>query len=149
MTGKDLRQIREAAGMSIRDVEKEYPGKITKALLSGLENGLVEATTAYRHWICSKAIEKNAGAEIKDLTADCRRESLRKVDKLERCAQIIKALGNRSMTAREIAYYLGFNERNAVAPRLTELCAIGKIVVDGKRWDEETGRNVSTYRKVV
>ena len=55
------------------------------------------------------------------------------------------------MTAREIAnqlYYKGVTslvERNFSSPRLTELCALGKVTTAGKRKCLETGRNVSVW----
>lgn len=36
-------------------------------------------------------------------------------------------------------------ERNQTHPRLNELVLMGKLMVTGTRWDEETNRNVATY----
>ena len=60
---------------------------------------------------------------------------------------ILKALGDAEMTAREIAYKLGFPDLNAVKPRLTELVHEGMLEVTGKRIDKITDRRVSIYRR--
>lgn len=65
-----------------------------------------------------------------------------------RAGQIIKALGDREMTARELAYALGYTERNATAPRLTEMQHEGIVEVIGKKKDFITGKSVAVYRKV-
>ena len=51
------------------------------------------------------------------------------------------------MTAREIAKKLGFHERNAAAPRLTELRKAGRVEPCGIRIDGTTGRPVTVWRK--
>ena len=51
------------------------------------------------------------------------------------------------MTARQIAYMLGFDDLNAVKPRLTELKAKGVIEATRKAWDIVTGRNVAVYKR--
>ena len=65
-----------------------------------------------------------------------------------RAVEILKVLGDREMTAREIAYELGFSDLNAVKPRLTELKEIGVIEAVGKKLDHITNRNVAIWRKV-
>lgn len=65
-----------------------------------------------------------------------------------RAVEILKVLGDREMTAREIAYELGFSDLNAVKPRLTELKEIGVIEAVGKKLDHITNRNVAVWRKV-
>lgn len=52
---------------------------------------------------------------------------------------------NEGLTAREIANKLGYIERNATAPRLTELCGMGKVEAIAKRRDEITGKTVAVY----
>lgn len=64
-----------------------------------------------------------------------------------RAVEILKVLGDREMTAREIAYELGFSDLNAVKPRLTELKEIGVIEAVGKKLDHITNRNVAVWRK--
>lgn len=49
------------------------------------------------------------------------------------------------MTARELSRALGFYERNAVAPRLTELAKENKVITVGKKVDSLTGRLVSVW----
>lgn len=55
------------------------------------------------------------------------------------------------LTAREVAvilYNQGLlrsNERQATAPRLTELVDDGRVVIIGKRFDEISLRNVAVY----
>ena len=53
------------------------------------------------------------------------------------------------MTAREIAYELGFLERNATAPRLSEMQDNGVVEIVGKKIDRVTKKTVSVYRRVV
>ena len=64
-----------------------------------------------------------------------------------RAVEILKVLGDREMTAREIAYELGFTDLNAVKPRLTELKDIGVISPVRKQLDLTTKRNVAVWRR--
>ena len=52
------------------------------------------------------------------------------------------------MTARKIAYKLGFSDLNAVKPRLTELVKAGKVEVIDKAYDNATKRRVAVYRRI-
>ena len=61
---------------------------------------------------------------------------------------ILKVLGEREMTARQLAYEMGYSDLNAVKPRLTELIKQGKVKRVGKALDELTGRNTSIYKVV-
>lgn len=81
------------------------------------------------------------------ITAETRRESNRKTDKITRQLMILNALGNEEMTAREIAYKLHFSDLNAVKPRLTELTKLGMIETAGKKYDSVTDRSVAVYRR--
>lgn len=89
------------------------------------------------------------------ITYETRRESHEKVDKEKRYAQIKNILGEKSMTAREIAeemYERGYTttkERNNSAPRLTELVDRCEVEISGKKYDEQTGRNVTTYKLIA
>ena len=65
-----------------------------------------------------------------------------------RCEDIKKILGEKAMTAREIAYSLGYMERNVVAPRLTEMMKRGEVFVAGRAKDHITGKSVAVYRLV-
>lgn len=64
-----------------------------------------------------------------------------------RCRMILTILGDESLTARDIAYGLGFRDLNAVKPRLTEMLQAGMIETVGKSKDFITGRSVAVYRR--
>ena len=66
-----------------------------------------------------------------------------------RSQEILEALGNDEMTARQIAARLGYNDMNAVRPRLTELAGAGAIEVSGKAYDSVTKRHTGVYRRVT
>lgn len=94
---------------------------------------------------------------MKKITEQTRQESNLKVDRNTRYKEIIEKLYEyeEGLTAREITYKLGYTERNAVAPRLTELCNNAKsvpekyknmVVVCGKKYDNTTKTNVSVYK---
>lgn len=85
---------------------------------------------------------------IDPICQETRFESFMQCEPNKRCRMILDALGDKEMTARQIARALGFWERNAVAPRLTEMVDRGEVEVTGKAFDELTKRNVSTYRRV-
>lgn len=81
------------------------------------------------------------------ITKETRKESFIKTDKQTRQNEILDTLkAEGSMTALELAYYLGYSERNAVAPRLTELKAKGLVETDGTMWDCVTGRRVALWK---
>ena len=73
--------------------------------------------------------------------------------KKKRYEQILNRLGNREMTAKEIAvelFELGMTnttERNTCAPRLTELERMGYVEVIGKKKCDWTGKMVAVYRR--
>ncbi len=52
------------------------------------------------------------------------------------------------MTARQIAYGMGFKDLNAVKPRLSELKAAGRIEAVGKAYDNATKRKVAVYKAI-
>lgn len=97
-------------------------------------------------------MEKRRPGEM--TTLDTRGESHEQVDKQKRYKQIIdimEATGS-PMTAKHIAStmyikgYIPTDERNFAAPRLTELCKMGKVEPVGKvkcRW---TGKTVTAYQ---
>lgn len=66
---------------------------------------------------------------------------------VRRCQLILDTLGNRDMTAREIAYELHFSDLNGVKPRISEMVKKGKITVVGKRFDPVTGKKVAVYMR--
>lgn len=80
-----------------------------------------------------------------EITKETRREAY-KERPLTRKADIKALLVKRDMTARELAYALGYTERNAVAPRLTEMMNSGEVEVIGKTKDATTGKSVALYR---
>ena len=65
----------------------------------------------------------------------------------KRQMMILQALGDREMTARQIAVELGFTDLNAVKPRLTELKKAGKIETTKKAYDMTTGKWVAMWRR--
>ena len=96
-------------------------------------------------------------------TLDTRGESHEKVDKQKRYKQIIEIMERReilasakkdrvAMTAKEIAVamcvkcYIPSTERNFTAPRLTELCKMGKVEPAGKVKCKYTGKTVTAYK---
>ena len=82
---------------------------------------------------------------MQSVTRETRREAyiLRPVTRQD---QILKVMGDRAMTARQIARELGFTDLNAVKPRLTELSHEGKILATDKVMDETTGRKVVLWQ---
>lgn len=75
------------------------------------------------------------------------------VDKQKRYSQILEVLGNKELTAKEIAEgmrkagYIPTNERNFVSPRATELLKTGILEIIGKRKCKWTGKTVSVFRR--
>lgn len=82
------------------------------------------------------------------IAEDARREGHAAVDKTARYAMILGELRGKHLTARELAYNLGFSDLNAVKPRLTELCKGGKVKRIGTRKDGVTHVSVSVYEVV-
>lgn len=87
------------------------------------------------------------------ITYETRIESFETVDKAKRYKQILYVLGNREMTAKEIAVdmcELGMiptSERNFTAPRLTEMSKNGLVEPVGKKKCQFTGKMVAVYRQ--
>lgn len=81
------------------------------------------------------------------LTHETRLESFILTDKPKRRAEILSAL-TKPMTARQLAYKLGYSDLNAVKPRLTELMRDNKVQVIDKVKDSLTGRTVAVYERV-
>ena len=84
-------------------------------------------------------------------TLETRNESYENIDKQRRYSEILDCLGNRQMTAKEIAVemwgrgYIPTTERNFVSPRATELCQRGILEVVGKKKCKYTGKSVAVY----
>lgn len=86
---------------------------------------------------------------MNEITMETRRESHQKTEKPKRYDEILTVLTDeKELTAREIAYALGYNDLNAVKPRLTELNRKGVIDAVGKKYDPHTQRNVAVYRRI-
>ena len=81
------------------------------------------------------------------LTHETRLESFILTDKPKRRAEILSAL-TKPMTARQIAYKLGYRDLNAVKPRLTELMRDNKVKAVDKVKDDLTGRTVAVYERI-
>ena len=87
------------------------------------------------------------------MSEETRAKAFQEVDVNERQRQVLKCLGDREMTAREVSKemkrsgYIGLDERNGAAPRLTELFKLRKVVIVAKKKDEETNKTVVVYRK--
>lgn len=75
------------------------------------------------------------------------------VNKQRRYNEILEVLGNKEMTAKEIAIvmchlgYIPTDERNFTSPRLTELLIKGEVEVVGKKKCDYTGKTVSIFRR--
>lgn len=153
-TGPELRQLRERAGLNLPQIAKESPIKeVDRPLLSKIERGIVNPTESiinlyYR--VCGLSIQPTQeNATERGATAlNCKLESNAKVDRLTRYNQILRVL-DKPMTAREIAYKLGFHDLNAVRPRLTELTQDGEVEECGTKHDELTDRKVTLYRRAI
>lgn len=86
-----------------------------------------------------------------NITNETRREAHEFVKPLKNKRQqdILLAMGDEALTAREIAQKMGFGEdMNKVRPRITELVEKGKIKVDGIRCCPVTQRRVAVYKAV-
>lgn len=81
------------------------------------------------------------------IARECQLEGWMNSAPQKRKAMILEVMGDKPMTARMIAYKIGFSDLNAVKPRLTELKQEGKIEVIDKALDEITGVHVSVYRR--
>lgn len=88
------------------------------------------------------------------ITTDTRFESYQKLNKeclKNEIVSVLKDFKESGLTAREVAIILYNNgiinnkERQATAPRLTELSDDGIVVVVGKKMDEVTYKNVAVY----
>ena len=84
-------------------------------------------------------------------TIETRREAHEFVKPLKETRQrnILKAIGDEALTAREIAIRMGFGEdMNKVRPRITELTESGKIKVVCIRCCPVTHRRVAVFKVV-
>ena len=99
----------------------------------------------------TQTADTNLQLQSNIISEQCQMESYQyiKADRQKRISMILKALGKSEMTAREIAYKLGFSDLNAVKPRLTEMVQAGLAEVTGKKFDDMTQRKVSVYKAVM
>lgn len=93
-----------------------------------------------------------------NITKQCQLEAYKKVDKKKRWNQILEDLyehKEKYLTAKQISnnlfkkHLIPTNERNFVAPRLTELKKMGKVTTGEKVKCEWTGKMVTSFRIVV
>lgn len=80
-----------------------------------------------------------------EITKETRQESYIQRP-VTRSKAILEYMGDRELTARQIACGMGFNDLNAVKPRLTELKGEGKVEVIGKAYDSVSKRNVAVWK---
>lgn len=90
---------------------------------------------------------------IENITLLTRRLSHDQVDKRKRYREILEVLGDKELTAKEIAQemymrgYIPTNERNFVSPRATEMLIDGRLEVVGKKKCDWTGKTVSIFKR--
>ena len=159
-----MREIRLRHGLTFKDLrldESPATRKIDKALYSKIEHGYADPTPELQKRVLSlvglasgetvaprsKTSETPVATHNTDIPRQTRRASYEAMDKETRKKQILECLEVRDMTAIEIAKELGFHERNATAPRLTELRKAGRVEPCGIRIDKTTGRSVTVWRK--
>lgn len=87
---------------------------------------------------------------MNNITQETRRESWGKTQPhiRPRAQEILRALGAREMTAREVMEAMGYTDPNMVRPRLTELVGREVVKVSGRRYDPATERTVAVYKAV-
>ena len=152
--GAQMRKMREAAGLRQKDVLAGFPG-VDAPLLSKIEAGLVlPSESLYKHVCAACGVQAQPGEEsrLKSLASGlypilCREESIKSMDVASRRVSILIALAKGPATARQLAHMLGYLERNAVAPRLTELHKQGLVEPIGKERCEVTGKKVTLWAR--
>lgn len=98
--------------------------------------------------------KKAAKPATSAITKSTRRESHEKTDKQPMKQRVLEVLGNRELTAREVAEemfkrgFIPYPARAVVQPRITELVAAEKIEAAGWKMDEETQRKVAVYKRI-
>lgn len=164
MAGEQMRKIRLQHGITFKDLRlDECPEthRIDKTLYSKIEHGYADPTPELQNRFLSVVAslvdeipagtdgtrERAVATRVTDIPRQTRRESYEAMDRETRKKEILAVLDGREMTAREIAKKLGFHERNAAAPRLTELKKAGRVEPCGIRIDKTTGRPVTVWRK--
>ena len=88
------------------------------------------------------------------INEETRKEAFMDLDIKEKQKQVLECLGNKEMTVREVLRemlkrgYTKINDRNEVAPRMTELFQKRRLVIVAKKVDEETGKSTAVYRNI-
>lgn len=88
-----------------------------------------------------------------DITLETRKLAEVSINRQQRYNQILEILGDRELTAKEIAQemfekgYIPTNERNFTAPRLTELSIKGIVEPIGKKKCQWTNKSVSVFKR--
>lgn len=82
------------------------------------------------------------------ITLECRNESFKKLNPSKRQQLILSVLGDKEMTARQIADKVGATDLNYIKPRLTELLHLKVITAVRKECDPISSRTVSVYKRV-
>lgn len=82
------------------------------------------------------------------ITVETRKEAFHMRPAKTRKNDILNVLGDREMSARQIAWRLGYEDMNAVRPRITEMVEEGILEAAGTIRDTVTGRRVATFRKI-
>ena len=102
-----------------------------------------------------KREKKKAAKPAKSaVTKQTRIASYRKTEKQPKRQLVLEVLGERQLTAREIAvemYQLGmlpYPARAIIQPRITELLELGILETVGYKLDTETDRKVAVYKAV-
>lgn len=85
---------------------------------------------------------------MNQITKETRLESYLSTNPNTRQREILGALGDKELTARQIANILGYKDLNNVKPRLSEMLADGRVEATGKAFDEVTKRHVTVFRRV-
>lgn len=156
MTGHDIKQMRHEYGFSQSYILDGYMDKrLDKPTLSKIENGIAdppESLCIHVCKLCGFSLTETAQAVHKPVATasipkETRREAYENLDIEKREADILFVMQDKPMTAREAAYALGFRERNAAAPRLSNMHKHGIVEVIGKVTDSVTNRRVSVYRR--
>lgn len=149
-----LRELRLSAGLRQMDIISTYlDGYMDAPLYSKIERGIVpppEPFVRHVYTMCGQAVAAAEKSSLEALasgaiTAECRADSYASMDTATRRRAVLRLLEDGPATARELAYKLGYRERNAVAPRLTELCDKGLVEPIGKRTCTVTGKTVTVW----
>lgn len=86
-----------------------------------------------------------------EITKDTRMRSFLKTERIPKRLQVLDIIGNKEMTAHEVAYemynkgLLPYPARAIIQPRLTELVEKGLLEVIGDKLDMTTNRSVAIY----